>query len=104
LSKQIKGFTIDGLQQLFALVLPFELGDSDLLGDVFQLVLGFIALGLESEGVTLVVARRRERVARSRGVARQGWICGRCGSRVTLDEAENAKRIVSDKKKISREL
>jgi hypothetical protein len=29
--KQITRFTVDGLQQLLALVLPFELGDSGLL-------------------------------------------------------------------------
>jgi hypothetical protein len=54
-------------------VLPFELGDSGLLGDVFQFAPGFIALRLEPEGVSLVVARRRERVAgRCRGVAWYG--------------------------------
>jgi hypothetical protein len=34
-------------------VLPFELGDSGLLGDVFQLAPGFIALGHEPEGVAV---------------------------------------------------
>jgi hypothetical protein len=40
-------------------VLPFELGDSGLLGNIFQLAPGFIALCLKLEGVTLVLARRR---------------------------------------------
>jgi hypothetical protein len=38
-------------------MLPFELGDFGLLGDVFQLAPGFITLRLEPEGVALVVAR-----------------------------------------------
>jgi hypothetical protein len=54
--KQITRFTVDGLQQLLALVLPFELGDSDLLGDISQLAPGFIALRLEPAGVAITVA------------------------------------------------
>jgi hypothetical protein len=42
--KQITRFTIDGLQQLLALVHPFKLGDSSLLGDISQLVPSFVAL------------------------------------------------------------
>jgi hypothetical protein len=81
-------------------MLPFELGDSGLLGDVFQLAPGFIALRLEPEGVALVVARRRERVTgRSRGVARQGSIRGRRRSRVSLDEPRNTKKVVSERRK-----
>jgi hypothetical protein len=37
-------------------MLPFELGDSGLLGNIFQLASGFVALRLEPEGVMLVVA------------------------------------------------
>jgi hypothetical protein len=40
-------------------MLPFELGDSGLLGNIFQLAPGFVALRLEPEGVVLIVARRR---------------------------------------------
>jgi hypothetical protein len=48
----------------------------------------------------IVVARRRERVAgRSRGVARHCRSCGRCRSRVPLDETGNTKRVVSDRRK-----
>jgi hypothetical protein len=35
---------------------PFELGDADFLGNLSQLTPGFIALRLETEGVTLAVA------------------------------------------------
>jgi hypothetical protein len=38
-------------------VLPFELGDSGLLGDVSQLAPGFIALRLEPAGTAITVAR-----------------------------------------------
>jgi hypothetical protein len=54
--KQITRFTVDGLQQLLALVLPFKLGDFGLLGDVSQLAPGFIALRLEPAGVAITVA------------------------------------------------
>jgi hypothetical protein len=37
-------------------MLPFELGDAGLLGNIFQLTPGFVALCLEPEDVTLVVA------------------------------------------------
>jgi hypothetical protein len=40
-------------------MLPFELSDADLLGNIFQLASGFVALCLEPEGVMLVVARWR---------------------------------------------
>jgi hypothetical protein len=58
--KQITRFTVDGLQQLLALVLPFELGDSGLLGDISQLVPGFIALRLEPVGVAITIVRAGE--------------------------------------------
>jgi hypothetical protein len=45
-----------GLQQLLALMLPFELGNADFLRNIFQLAPGFVALRLETEGVALVVA------------------------------------------------
>jgi hypothetical protein len=38
-------------------MLPFELGDAGLLGNIFQLTTGFVALRLESESGALVVAR-----------------------------------------------
>jgi hypothetical protein len=53
--KSIKRFTVNGLQQLLALMLPFELGDSSLLGNIFQLTPGFFTLRLEPEGVALIV-------------------------------------------------
>jgi hypothetical protein len=40
-------------------MLPFELGDSGLLGNIFQLASGFVAPRLEPERVALIVARRR---------------------------------------------
>jgi hypothetical protein len=54
--KSIKKFTINGLQQLFALMLPFELGDASFLGNFSQLTPGFVTLCLEVEGVALAVA------------------------------------------------
>jgi hypothetical protein len=45
--KSIKRFTVNGLQQLLALMFPFELSDAGLLGNIFQLAPGFIALRLE---------------------------------------------------------
>jgi hypothetical protein len=50
-------------------VLPFELGDFGLLGNIFQLASGFLKLRLEPESVALTVARRRI-VVRLRGVVR----------------------------------
>jgi hypothetical protein len=41
-------------------MLPFELGNAGFLGNIFQLVPGFVALRLETEGVTLIVARGGE--------------------------------------------
>jgi hypothetical protein len=37
-------------------MLPFELGDVGLLGNIFKLALGFVTLRLEPESVTFVVA------------------------------------------------
>jgi hypothetical protein len=65
-------------------MLPFKIGDSGLLGNIFQLAPGFIALRLEPEGVALrlepegvalIVARGRI-VVRLRGVVWKGWIRG----------------------------
>jgi hypothetical protein len=92
----MKRFTVNGLQQLLALVLPFKLSDSRLLGNIFQLAPGFLKLR-EPEGVALTVARRRI-VVQLRGVVRQGWVCGRRRGRVPLDKPENTKRIVRDMK------
>jgi hypothetical protein len=35
---------------------PFELGDAGFLGNIFQLAPGFVALRLETEGVTFIVS------------------------------------------------
>jgi hypothetical protein len=96
--KSIKKFTVNGLQQLLALMLPFELSDASLLGNIFQLGPGFVALRLEPEGVALVVARGRV-VVRLRGVVRQGWVRGRRRGRIPLDEPEKTKGIVRNRKK-----
>jgi hypothetical protein len=40
-------------------VLPFELSDPDLLGDLFQLALGFFKFRLKAEGVALAVRHGR---------------------------------------------
>jgi hypothetical protein len=37
-------------------MLPFELGDAGLLGNIFKLVPSFVTLRLEPESVTFVVA------------------------------------------------
>jgi hypothetical protein len=79
-------------------MLPFKLSDASLLGNIFQLMPGFVALCLEPEGVALVVARWRI-VVRIRGVVRQGWIRGRRRSRIPLDKPENTKGIVRNRKK-----
>jgi hypothetical protein len=55
---QSKGCTVDGCQQLFALVLPFELSDAGFLGDFSQLALGFVTLRLEAESVAVAVRHR----------------------------------------------
>jgi hypothetical protein len=78
-------------------VLPFELGDASFLGNLSQLKPSFVALRLETEGVTLAVARGRV-VVRLRGVVRQGWIRGRRRGRIPLDEPET-KRIIRNRKK-----
>jgi hypothetical protein len=51
----LRGYTIDGCQQLLALILPLQFGDASLLGDVFQLALGHLELRLEAEGVKFPV-------------------------------------------------
>jgi hypothetical protein len=99
--KEITRFTVDGLQQLLALVLPFDLGDSILLGDVSLLALGFVALRLEPTGIAVTVAQAggRRIVVRPRGVVWHGRSRGRRRSGVPLDEPENTKRIVRNKMK-----
>jgi hypothetical protein len=72
---QSKGYTVNGLQQLFALILPFEFGDAGFLGNFSQLAPGFIMLRLETEGVALAVGHGGV-VVRLRGVVRQGRIRG----------------------------
>jgi hypothetical protein len=59
LGGNLRKSTIDGGQQLFALVLPLKFGDASLLGDIFQLALGHLELRLEAEGVELPVGRGR---------------------------------------------
>jgi hypothetical protein len=79
-------------------MLPFELSDASLLGNIFQLAQGFVALRLEPEGVALVVARGGV-VVRLRGVIWQGWIRGRRRGRIPLDEPEDTKRVIRNRKK-----
>jgi hypothetical protein len=76
---------------------PFELSDIGFLGNLSQLVPGFVALRFETEGIALVVARGRV-VLRLRGVVRQSWIRGRPRGRIPLDEPE-IKRIIRNRKK-----
>jgi hypothetical protein len=83
---------------MFALMLPFELGDAGFLGNLSQLAPGFVTVRLETEGVALAVARGGV-VVRLRGVIRQGWIRGRRRSRIPLGEPEKTKRIVRNRKK-----
>jgi hypothetical protein len=52
-------------------MLPFELGDSSLLGNILQLALGFFELRLEAEGIALPVGHGGV-VVRLRGVVREG--------------------------------
>jgi hypothetical protein len=47
---QSKKFTINGLQQLPALMLPFKLSDASFLGNLSQLAPGFVTLRLKMEG------------------------------------------------------
>jgi hypothetical protein len=96
--KSNKKFTVNGLQQLLALMLPFELSNAGFLGNIFQLASGFVALRLEPEGVALVIARGGV-VVRLRGVVRQGWVRGRRRVRNPLDEPEKTKGIVRNRKK-----
>jgi hypothetical protein len=56
---QSKGYTIDGCQQLFALVLPLDFGDAGLLGNFSQHMPGLVALRLEAKCVFLPVGHRR---------------------------------------------
>jgi hypothetical protein len=83
---------------MLALMLPFELGDACFLGNLSQLAPGIVALRLETEGVTLVVARGGV-VVRLRGVVRQGWIRGRRRGRIPLDKPEKTKGIMRNRKK-----
>jgi hypothetical protein len=87
-------------QQLLVLVLPFVLGDSDLLGDVPQLAPGFITLRLEPACVSIAIARAGGvgTAGRSRGVAHLGRGRGWCRSGVPLGEPGNTKRVVRNKK------
>ena len=52
----IARLTVDGLEQLLALVLPLEISNPDLLGDDLQLVPGCVAFLPEPTGVTVGVA------------------------------------------------
>jgi hypothetical protein len=57
-------------------MLPFELDDSSLLGNILQLALGFLELRLEVEGVALALGHGGV-VVRLRGVVWHGRIRGR---------------------------
>jgi hypothetical protein len=97
---QSKGFTVNGLQQLFTLILPFELSDAGFLGNFYQLAPGFVTLRLEMEGVALAVGHRGV-VVRLRGVVWQGRIRGRRRGWIPLDEPET-KKIVKNRRKSER--
>jgi hypothetical protein len=43
--------TVNGRQQLLALVLPLQFGYASLFGDIFQLALGHLQLRLEAERI-----------------------------------------------------
>jgi hypothetical protein len=49
--RAVSGRTVDGLQQLLALVFPFQLDYASLFGDVLQLALGRLQFRLEAESV-----------------------------------------------------
>jgi hypothetical protein len=93
---EIEGCTVDGCQQLFALVLILQFGDGGLLGDIFQLTLGHLKLHLEAEGVKFPVGNGGV-VVRLRGVVRQRLI-GRRRGRVPLNESET-ERIIRNRGK-----
>jgi hypothetical protein len=97
---QSTGFTVNSLQQLFTLILPFELNDAGFLGNFSQLALGFITLRLETEGVALAVGHGGV-VVRLRGVVRQGPIRGHCRGWIPLDEPET-KKIIRERRKSGR--
>jgi hypothetical protein len=82
-------------------VLPFELSDSGLLGDISQFAPSFIMLRLEPAGVSIGVARAGGVgiAGRPRGVAWHGRSRDRHRSGVPLDEPGNTKRIVRNKRK-----
>jgi hypothetical protein len=80
-----------------ALVLPLELGNPSFFGNDLQLVLGCVAFRFESAGIAIVVARAGG-VGRPRRIARHGRSCGWSKGRIPLDELENTKKIVRDKR------
>jgi hypothetical protein len=49
------GRTVDGHQQLLALVFPLQFGYTSLCGDVLQLALGHLQLRLEAESIKFPV-------------------------------------------------
>jgi hypothetical protein len=49
------GRTVDGRQQLLALVFPLQFGYASLFGDVLQLALGHLQLRLEVESIKFPV-------------------------------------------------
>ena len=53
----IMNLTIDGVQELLPLMLPFELGDTGFFGDGLQFSSGLVALLEEMAGVAVSVPR-----------------------------------------------
>jgi hypothetical protein len=97
---QSKGYTVNGFQQLFTLILPFELSDTGFLGNLSQLAPGFVTLRLEMEVVALAVGHGGV-VVQLRRVVWQGWI-GRRRGRFHWMSLEQ-KRIIRNRNKIWKE-
>jgi hypothetical protein len=55
--EQVAGLTIDGLEQLLALMLPLELSNPGLFGDNLQFVPGRVTFLPEPAGVAVSIAR-----------------------------------------------
>jgi hypothetical protein len=55
IKERFQSRTVDGRQQLLALVLPLQFGYASLFGDIFQLALGHLQLRLEAESVKFPV-------------------------------------------------
>jgi hypothetical protein len=78
--------TVDGRQQLLALVLPLQFGYASLFGDVLQLALGHLELRLEAESIKFPVGHGGVAI-RLRGVIWQG-LTGRRRRWIPLNKPE----------------